>query len=55
MMLRTEGRRSVKTLCAQGALLGRTKAFAARLERIGLDPADYATTTQIIALFPREA
>jgi two-component sensor histidine kinase len=52
MMLKTEGRRSVKTLSAQGALLGRVKAFAAHLERIGLDSTDYATTSAIIALFP---
>ena len=51
MMLRTEGRRSVKTLSAQGALLGRVKTFAARLEGLGLDPTDHATTAQIIALF----
>lgn len=55
MMLKVEGKRSIKTLSAQGALLGRVRAFAARLERIGLNPAGYTTATQIIALFSREA
>lgn len=53
MMLKTTGQRSVKTLSAQGALLGHVKAFAAHLERIGLDPADYNSVVAIIALFPK--